>query len=162
MDIHSFSDKSKSHSKDNKAFLAKLKRKAPRNLDDVFHHAHDEAFEKIDCLTCANCCKTTSPIFYEKDIDRLAKRLRMRPSEFIAKYLKIDADKDYVLTTAPCPFLDNENYCMVYDDRPTACREYPHTNRKNMHQILDLTYKNTLVCPAVLQILEEVKKKLDK
>jgi Fe-S-cluster containining protein len=162
MDLYSFSEKSKSQGRDNKDFLNKLKRKAPRNLDDVFHEAHETTFEKIDCLTCANCCKTTSPIFYEKDIDRLAKRLRVRPSEFIAKYLRIDEDKDYVLTSAPCPFLDNENYCMVYEDRPTACREYPHTNRKNMHQVLDLTYKNTLVCPAVLQIVEEIKQKLDK
>jgi uncharacterized protein len=162
MDLNSFNEKAKSQSRDNKEFLNKLKRRPPRNLDDVFHEEHEAAFEEIDCLACANCCKTTSPIFYEKDIDRLAKRLRMRPSEFIAKYLKIDEDKDYVLTTAPCPFLDAENYCMVYDDRPTACREYPHTNRKNMHQILDLTYKNTLVCPAVLRVVNEVKERLEK
>ncbi len=162
MDLNSFNDKARSQSRENKEFLAKLKRKPPRNLDDVFHEEHDNAFEEIDCLTCANCCKTTSPIFYEKDIDRLSKRLRMRPSEFIAKYLKIDEDKDYVLTTAPCPFLDHENYCMVYEDRPTACREYPHTNRKNMHQIMDLTHKNTLVCPAVLRIVEVLKEKTGK
>jgi len=160
MNLNSFNEKAKSQSRDNKEFLNKLKRRAPRNLDDIFHEEHEAAFEEIDCLSCANCCKTTSPIFYEKDIDRLAKRLRMRPSEFIAKYLKIDEDKDYVLTKAPCPFLDGENYCMVYEDRPTACREYPHTNRKNMHQILDLTLKNTLVCPAVLKIVEDVKKKI--
>lgn len=159
MDLNSFNEKAKSQSRENKEFLQKLKRKAPRNLDDLFHEEHDNAFEEIDCLTCANCCKTTSPIFYEKDIDRLAKRLRMRPSEFIEKYLRIDEDKDYVLKKSPCPFLDAENYCVVYDDRPTACREYPHTNRKNMHQVLDLAYKNTLVCPAVLRIVEEVKKK---
>jgi hypothetical protein len=29
-----------------------------------------------------------------------------------------------------------------------------------MQQILDLTFKNTLVCPAVLQITENIKKKL--
>ena len=103
---------------------------------------HDEAFENIDCLTCANCCKTTSPIFYQRDIERLAKHFRIRPSEFIEQYLHIDEDNDYVLNTAPCPFLDSENYCMVYDSRPTACREYPHTNRKRMQQIFDLTLKN--------------------
>lgn len=162
MDLNSFNEKSKSQSRENKEFLAKLKRKPPRNLDDLFHEEHDTVFEEIDCLSCANCCKTTSPIFYEKDIDRLAKRLRMRPSEFITKYLKIDEDKDYVLKKAPCPFLDHENYCVVYEDRPTACREYPHTNRKNMHQVLDLTYKNTLVCPAVLRIVEVLKENTGK
>lgn len=161
MDLGSFSEKAKSQSASNKAFLKKIKQKKIRNLDDLFHVAHEEAFEQIDCLTCANCCKTTSPIFYQKDIERVAKRLRMKPFEFIEKYLKIDEDKDYVLKQAPCPFLGADNYCSVYEDRPTACREYPHTNRKNMYQILDLTYKNTLVCPAVLRIVDEVKEKLE-
>lgn len=142
----------------NKQFFEKLKRKKPRNLDNAFHDLHEEAFEKMDCLTCANCCKTTSPIFYERDIERLAKALKLRPSEFIAKYLHIDEDKDYVLNVAPCPFLGSENYCTVYDARPTACREYPHTNRKRMVQILDLTLKNTEVCPAVFWIVEELRK----
>jgi len=154
MNLPSFFGKAKSQSAANKAFLNKLKSKRFRNLDDVFHIAHEEAFEEIGC-------KTTSPIFYQKDIERIAKRLRMKPFEFIEKYLKIDADEDYVLKQAPCPFLGDDNYCSVYEDRPTACREYPHTNRKNMYQILDLTYKNTLVCPAVLRIVDDVKKKLD-
>jgi Fe-S-cluster containining protein len=141
-----------------KKLFEKLKRKKPKDLDDVVHQLHDDTFENTDCLKCANCCKTTSPIFYERDIDRISKRLKIRPSDFIAKYLHIDEDKDYVLNVAPCPFLDSENYCLVYEDRPTACREYPHTNRKRFHQILDLTLKNTAVCPAVYGIVEEMKK----
>ncbi len=160
MDLDSFSEKSKSQSASNKTFLKKIKQKKIRNLDDLFHVAHEEAFEQIDCLSCANCCKTTSPIFYQKDIERVAKRLRMKPFEFIEKYLKIDEDKDYVLKQSPCPFLGADNYCSVYEDRPTACREYPHTKRKNMYQILELTYKNTLVCPAVLRIVDGMKEKL--
>jgi Fe-S-cluster containining protein len=143
-----------------KQFFDKLKRKKPRNLDDAFHELHEEAFEQMDCLTCANCCKTTSPIFYERDIERLAKYLKIRPSEFIATYLHIDEDHDYVLNVAPCPFLDSENYCTVYASRPTACREYPHTNRKRMIQILDLTHKNAEICPAVFWIVEALKKKM--
>lgn len=141
-----------------KKMFERLKRKKPKDLDDVVHNLHDEVFEHTDCLQCANCCKTTSPIFYERDIDRVAKRLKMRPSDFIQKYLHIDEDKDYVLNVAPCPFLDTENYCLVYEDRPTACREYPHTNRKRFHQILDLTIKNTAVCPAVFEVVEKMKK----
>jgi len=141
-----------------KKMVEKLKRKKPHNLDDVVHRLHDEAFEHTDCLSCANCCKTTSPIFYERDIDRIAKRLRMRPSDFMAKYLHMDEDKDYVLNVAPCPFLDSENYCLVYEDRPTACREYPHTDRKRFHQVLDLTLKNAEICPAVYGIVEQMKK----
>jgi Fe-S-cluster containining protein len=142
---------------ENRVFLERLKKKKPKDLDDRFHELHEEAFDRIDCLSCANCCKTTSPIFYQKDIERVAKRLRMKPQEFIDQYLHIDADNDYVLNSAPCPFLDHENYCMVYEDRPTACREYPHTNRKRMFQIMELTKNNTVVCPAVLDIVEQLK-----
>jgi Fe-S-cluster containining protein len=160
MDLPSFTPPTKTQSALNKAFLKKINQKKFRNLDDVFHAAHEEVFEVTDCLTCANCCKTTSPIFYQKDIERLAKHLRLKPFAFIEKYLRADEDQDYVLKQAPCPFLGADNYCSVYEDRPTACREYPHTNRKNMYQILDLTYKNTLVCPAVTKIVDAVKKKL--
>lgn len=144
--------------KTNKKFYNLLKRKSPRDLDDRVHELHDEVFENTDCLQCANCCKTTSPIFYDGDIEHLSKRLRMKPAEFIEKYLRVDEDKDYVLTSSPCPFLDHENYCTVYNDRPTACRRYPHTDRKRMHQVLELTYKNTFVCPAVYEITERLKK----
>jgi hypothetical protein len=138
--------------------FAKLKRLKPKPLDDQFHDLHHEVFAQTDCLACANCCKTTSPIFYQKDIERLAKALRLRPSEFIAQYLHLDADGDYVLNVAPCPFLAADNHCTVYAHRPTACREYPHTDRKRMVQILDLTLRNTAVCPATFRIVERLKK----
>jgi Fe-S-cluster containining protein len=82
----------------------------------------------------------------------------MRSSEFIDTYLFRDEDGDYVFKGAPCPFLGADNACLVYEDRPKACREYPHTDRKNMLGILDLTLKNTLVCPAVLKIFYEIGK----
>ena len=161
MDLEKLKEEAKKAEPSSQKLFEHLKRKKPKNLDDVVHELHEEAFQRIDCLKCANCCKTTSPIFYDRDVDRIAKRLRMRPSDFIAKYLHIDEDKDYVLNVAPCPFLDNENYCLIYEDRPTACREYPHTNRKRFFQILDLTLKNTHVCPAAFEIVEEMKKKLN-
>jgi uncharacterized protein len=154
----SFSNASRSKAAENRKFLQGLKKKDPRKIDDAFHQLHEEVFEEIDCLTCANCCKTTSPIFYQTDIERVARSLKMKPGDFVEKYLRVDEDKDYVLKSSPCPFLDSENYCGVYEDRPKACRDYPHTNRKKMVQILDLTYKNTLVCPAVLEIVERLKK----
>lgn len=142
---------------EHKKLLAVLKKKNSSDVDKVFQRLHDEAFEKIDCLKCANCCKTTSPIFYQRDIERLAKHFRIRPSEFIEQYLHIDEDNDYVLNSAPCPFLGDDNYCSVYDSRPTACREYPHTDRKRVQQIFDLTLKNASVCPAVFDILENIR-----
>jgi len=156
MDLAAFKVKSQTQSVQNKKFLSSFKKRNPREVDDLFHAAHEEVFSEIDCLTCANCCKTTSPIFYQTDIERVAKALRMKPGDFIQKYLRIDEDKDYVLQSSPCPFLDDDNRCQVYQDRPKACREYPHTDRKKMVQIMDLTHKNTLVCPAVLEMVERI------
>lgn len=142
----------------NKQLIKRLKKKKPKNLDDQFNTLHDVVFENTDCLSCANCCKTTSPIFLPTDISRVAKRLGIRPAEFHDRYLKTDEDGDFVLTQAPCPFLLEDNTCDVYDVRPKACREYPHTNRKRMHQILNLTLKNASICPAVDEILEKLEK----
>jgi Fe-S-cluster containining protein len=160
MNLEQFREQARRKAVENKKFLTRLKRTDTRKLDEVFHQTHEAVFEETDCLTCANCCKTTSPIFYPNDIERVAKALRMKPGDFVQQYLRIDEDNDYVLQSSPCPFLDADNYCRVYDDRPKACREYPHTDRKKMTQILDLTYKNTMVCPAVLEIVERIKTQL--
>jgi uncharacterized protein len=139
--------------------LSRLKKKKPKEVDDLFHELHDTVFEKTDCLKCANCCKTTSPIFRDVDIERLAKHLRIKPAQLIESHLHLDTDGDYVLNTAPCPFLNEENYCGIYEHRPLACKEYPHTNRKNMQQILKLTTRNAEICPAVSRIVQQMLKK---
>jgi len=143
--------------KENKEFFKKLKNKIPKDLDETVEHFHNKAFELFDCLTCANCCKTISPIILDRDIDRLANHLRTKPSDLIEKYLVLDSDGDYVFRMAPCPFLDADNYCSVYESRPRACREYPHTNRRRFYQILDLTYRNTFVCPVVYDVTNKLK-----
>ena len=135
-------------------------KKKPKNLDSLFHTEHTNAFKQIDCLSCANCCKTTSPIFRDVDIKRISKSFRIKESELIASYLKLDDENDYVLRKSPCSFLNEDNTCSIYDVRPLACREYPHTDRKNMVQILDITEKNTLICPAVAKITQEILKKI--
>lgn len=145
---------------ENKKFFDKLKKKPPKNLDYVMQELHEREFKRTDCLTCANCCKTTGPLFTLADIERIAKYLRLKPQQFIDRYLRIDEDNDYVLQSVPCTFLDNENYCMIYEARPKACREFPHTDRKKFQQIANLTIKNVAICPAAYNIVEEMKKKI--
>jgi len=142
----------------NKAFLKKLKRRPGPGLDDRIHRLHEEIFQRADCLSCANCCITTGPMLTPKDIERISKSLRMKPAAFIEQYLRVDEDGDYVFKSMPCTFLDGHNYCAIYEDRPKACREYPHTDRKNMRQILDLTLRNSVICPAVYEIIEKLKR----
>ncbi|HNI43228.1 MAG TPA: YkgJ family cysteine cluster protein [Chitinophagales bacterium] len=141
----------------NKSFFKQIKQRTPKNLDEQVKQLHDEVFETLDCLTCANCCKTTSPLFLQKDIERLAKFLSLKAGDFTAQYLRIDEDGDFVLQQTPCPFLGHDNMCMVYEARPNACREYPHTNQRKFHALLRITQKNALICPAVYQIVERLK-----
>jgi Fe-S-cluster containining protein len=156
--LKSILDKAHADQAETRQFFERVKKKKPRDLDSKIHDLHQKAFKKIDCLECANCCKTTSPIFRDIDIKRLSKYLKMKENLFVSSYLKMDEDSDYVLQHSPCTFLGNDNKCSVYEHRPLACREYPHTDRKNMIQILGITEKNTLVCPAVTSIIEELKK----
>jgi len=144
--------------KSNKRFFQRLRKTKEKKLDAQFRDVHSAVFEEIDCLSCANCCKTTSPIFRDIDIQRLSKRLRMTPADFVERYLQLDHENDYVLKSSPCTFLQEDNKCSVYEDRPLACREYPHTDRKKMHQVLSLTRKNTEICPAVSRMVEQLKK----
>lgn len=144
--------------KANKAFFNKLKKKPPKQLDYIMQELHDAEFERTDCLQCANCCKTTGPLFTDKDIARIAKFFRLKPQQFIDVYLRIDEDNDYVLQSVPCTFLDADNYCSIYDVRPKACREFPHTDRKKFQQIANITLKNVAICPAAYNIVEAMKK----
>ena len=145
---------------ESKKYFDKLKKKTPKNLDYVMQELHDNEFKKTNCLQCANCCKTTGPLFTIADIERISKHLRVKPQQFIARYLRVDEDQDYVLQTVPCAFLDQDNTCFIYEVRPKACREFPHTDRKKFQQITDITLKNIPICPAVYNIVEEMKKKL--
>jgi len=140
------------------AVVKKLKKRKPKNLDNFIHSLHNEAFDKFDCLDCANCCKTIGPRLTDKDIMRLAKHLKMKVSDFMNQYIRIDEDGDSVFREHPCPFLLPDNYCLVYENRPKACREYPHTDRKRFYQILDLSHKNCETCPVVFEIFNEIRK----
>lgn len=143
---------------DFQVMVKKLSVKKPGNLDDAVHSLHQKAFESFSCLDCANCCKTIGPRLIDKDIEALAKRLKMKTSVFIEKHTMVDEDGDFIFREHPCPFLLPDNYCSVYEDRPRACREYPHTDRKRFYQILSLSLKNCETCPVVFEIFTELKK----
>lgn len=148
--------------KEHQKVLDGLKKKPPKNLDYLVQETHEEVFEKIDCLQCANCCKTTGPLFTEKDSERIAKHLKMKIADFENKFLRVDEDQDKVLQNLPCWFLSEDNTCSIYEVRPKACREFPHTDRKKIYQINHLTLKNTLICPAAFEFVERIQDRLKK
>jgi Fe-S-cluster containining protein len=148
--------------KENRDFLARLKKEKPRDLDQVTNELHDTAFKHIDCLKCANCCTTTGPLLKTNDIDRAAAAIKLKPTQFSEKFLRMDEDGDMVFKSMPCPFLNSDNYCSIYSARPNACREYPHTQMRDIAQKLPITFSNSMICPAVAEVVEGLKKHYNK
>lgn len=138
-----------------KKYYVKNKKKLA-GMDSIIHQIHHKVTQKTDCLQCANCCRTLGPRITDKDLERMSKVLRMKTNDVMDKYLRTDEDNDMVFKTMPCPFLGDDNYCAIYENRPKACREYPHTDRKKFVQIYSLTMTNAETCPIAFEVMEEI------
>lgn len=123
---------------------------------------HEEAFSKMDCLSCANCCKNFSPRFKGPDIKRISKVLGLRETDFITTYLRMDEDGDYVLQSLPCPFLEPDNRCRIYEDRPSDCRRFPYTDEDVLVKRTAITLKNTSFCPITYYVIERLMESIGK
>lgn len=141
---------------ENTAFLKSI----PKNkqTDDLAFDLHEKVFKKVDCLQCANCCKTTPALVTRPDAKRIAKYLSIPPKTFIRKYLLEDVNGELMIARVPCTFLNEDNTCQIYDVRPQACREYPHTNQSGFSRRSKMNANNTIVCPAVYEIVKQLKK----
>jgi uncharacterized protein len=137
-----------------------LQQMSPHDVDALFHGAHERVFSYTDCLACANCCKTTPALITSEDVNRIAPSLGLTAKKFRLLYTRTDEDGDEVIKTTPCPFLQSDNACAIYGVRPKSCREYPHTDRKKMKQILAITWENRSVCPAVFDMVESIERDL--
>ena len=155
-DLSEINKLAKDKHNENKKYFDKLKKKPPKNLDYIMQELHDNEFKKTNCLNCANCCKTTGPLFTSADVERISKYLRLKPQQFISQYLRIDEDQDYVLQKLPCSFLDHDNTCFIYEVRPKACREFPHTESRGIQKkLVGLAY-DSLICPATSLISDKI------
>ena len=126
MDLEKHRNLVQQKAKENKKFFQKLKHVKSKALDEKIHQLHDEVFACTNCLERANCCTTTGPLFTDKDISRISKHLKIKPSEFTEKYLKVDEEKDFVIQQVPCTFLEDDNRCSIYQVRPKACQNTSH------------------------------------
>ena len=154
VDLNNWQQQSANHQKEYKHFLKNPnKNKVLKQLPAL----HDEAFSKIDCLACAACCKNYSPRFKTTDIKRISKRFKMRESVFINTYLSLDKEGDYVVKSTPCPFLGSDNFCSIYEDRPSDCKRFPYTDEDVLIKRPNLTLMNATFCPAVFYVLEKLK-----
>ena len=133
--------------------ISKLNAKA---FMDKAEQIDAEVFEEMDCLDCANCCKSIPPILSGRDIKRISKHLGMTRLQFENKYVITDEDGDVVMNTSPCPFLAEDNRCQIYDVRPSACRQYPHSGDGQFFQNLSLHKRNVKYCPALFEITKRL------
>jgi uncharacterized protein len=134
--------------RDFRSKLALLGEKA-EEIFDTYNQEHS-------CSDCANCCKTLGPRVNQNDIRKLSKFLGLRDMDFIAKYLIRDEDCDYVFKEMPCPFLQEDNLCSVYEVCPKACREYPHISYSDFYKSLHLHKKNYPFCPSVRYVIDKL------
>ena len=54
----------------------------------------EEIEEKIDCRACANCCKVAETNITERDVERLAKFLRVTPKQFVDQYTTMSVQEE--------------------------------------------------------------------
>ena len=149
--MNDWQKQSKEHQKQYKQLL----QRADKNLVlKQLPALHEEAFSKINCLNCAACCKNYSPRFKTPDIKRISRHLKMKEGDFIETYLRLDEDGDYVVKSTPCPFLGANNFCSIYEVRPSDCVRFPYTDEDVFLKRATITLKNSTFCPIVVHVLE--------
>lgn len=149
-------DKKQDHTKQYKQMLKKIPvQRALKWLPEL----HENAFEHINCLDCAGCCKQYSPRFKTPDIKRIARFLHMKEGVFIETYLQLDDEGDYVTKKSPCPFLQQDNACAIYEVRPSDCSRFPYTDEDVLLKRHHITLKNATFCPAVVYVLDALMQK---
>ena len=150
----------KKSSENQKKYKRFLQRPDKNKVLKALPQLHEEAFAKIDCLLCANCCRNYSPRFKTPDIKRISKHLKMKEGDFIETYLRLDDEGDYVANSKPCPFLGEDNYCGIYDNRPSDCVRFPYTDEDVIIKRPQLTIKNSSFCPIVYYVMEGLVKEV--
>lgn len=139
-------------------WLADASRHVDREtLDKTGPKIGAEVIDQIDCLDCGNCCKTSVTDFTKGDIKRAAKYLGMTPKGFIKDYLIEDVDGTFITITTPCPMLNGDNTCKIYEVRPKVCESYPHVHRDRFANRLKAHQANLDMCPISYHTIKRLK-----
>lgn len=155
INLRSFRQKVRFNKKRLKSFLTRIGKKPPRGLHRMVDDLEKEVWKDVDCLSCANCCKTMSPTYTQTDIRRISKHLNLTKEEFTKKYLRKDRVGDMLNKTEPCTFLNLEdNKCSIYEVRPLDCSGFPHLRKRKMVDYLHVHTQNIESCPATYRLVE--------
>ncbi len=158
VNLRSFKQKARITKSPFRRFLSKLEKQKPKGFQKLIAAAETEVWKEIDCLTCANCCKTMTPTFTAKDIKRISSHLGQTEQEFKTKWLKRErgGDRDWVNKVEPCQFLDlKNNMCSIYAVRPADCAGFPHL-KKDIWDFIHIHKQNVELCPATHRMVEKM------
>ena len=161
VNLRSFRQRVRLNSKRLKTFLGKVQRTRPKKLDELANKIDKEVWVEVDCLSCANCCKTMSPTYNRQDIVRIAAHLDMSTKEFKDKWLYKDDTGDWLNKSQPCQFLNLENnMCSIYEVRPLDCAGFPHLTKRKMIDYMHVHKQNVDYCPATYRMVEKMEQNL--
>jgi len=159
VNFRSFKRKLYLHRKSLRSFINKTAKNPPPGLDQLTSKIEPEVWKEIDCLSCANCCKTMTPTYNTQDIKRIAAHLGMSRDAFKKTYLKKQGG-DYInkKSNGPCPFLNLENNkCTIYTVRPADCAGFPHLSKRRWKDYAHVHRQNIDHCPATYKMIEKMK-----
>lgn len=139
-------------------YLRRVEKKDPSQMDTLCEPLNHETWKEVDCLACANCCKTMTPTYTQQDIRRIANYLGMKKQELIDKYLKFDKkEEDWQNKKQPCQWLDLQtNLCSIYEVRPADCAGFPHLTKKHWTDYTHVHKQNINYCPATFTFVQKM------
>ncbi len=127
-------------------------------LDERVREETQSVWRQIDCLSCGRCCRTLQVVVDDADIARLARHVMSSPRQFQAKYVRVASDGTKHLASIPCPFLQPDNRCSVYDLRPKSCRDFPYLNEANFRSRMLFLLDYLSLCPIVFNVWDRLKR----
>lgn len=161
MDMEQFKRKASRKRAELEGFLQKLDETVPRGFSRIIAEEDENVWKETDCTTCANCCKTMTPVFTKADIKRISTHLRMSPKAFFDKWLEQETDTGSIINSVqPCQFLVDDK-CSIYEVRPKDCAEFPHHNKRPFDLYNETFIQNVHRCPATFNLVQRLKKRVE-
>ena len=140
----------------NGRFRSYLKMQDDKEIDCLVKPIYQFIIKRINCLECGNCCRNLSPSIVNRDIKNLGLELGLTNNEIIEKYTVKDEFNELRLKEIPCAFLKG-NECLIYQNRPEDCKSFPHIHKKGFTFRLIGMIENSMICPIVFNVFEELK-----
>lgn len=162
MDLNKFEQKAAKKKNKLVKFLKKLDKIVPEDMPKLVKEENIAVWADIDCLECANCCKTMTPTYTKNDLVRISAHFNMTPKEFKSKWLYKDETGDWMNVSTPCQFLGADNKCSIYEIRPEDCAGFPHHTKKPFHLYNDTFTNNIHRCPATFELVNRLRKRVEK